>query len=79
MNFKIRVVENIGDDSIYTFGAPGTVLEVENGTLEDMEGYVWCGEFKTLDDIHKYFDKSGIPDIDNCFKTIFELVEEEKI
>jgi hypothetical protein len=73
MNFKIRVAENIGDDSIYTFGCPGTVLEVYNGTLEDIEGYVWCGEFKTPDDIHKYFNKSPL---DNRFETIFELVEE---
>ncbi|BCK01640.1 hypothetical protein [Anaerocolumna chitinilytica] len=73
-NFKIRVVENIGAESESTFGVPGTILYVVNGTLRDFEGYIWESNFQNLDEIHKFFNHSAI---DDCFATKFELVEEE--
>ena len=40
-NFKIRVVENIGEDSLETFGEVGNELEVINGKLIDLEDDSW--------------------------------------
>lgn len=71
MNFKIRVVENIGEDSQLTFGVPGTINEVTDGVLQDIEGFKWYGGFGGLNDINEFFNQS-------YFKTVFELVEEEQ-
>lgn len=73
-NFKIRVVENIGEDSLNVFGEPGTIFCLINGTIRDLEGYLWRTDFNNLDDVHKFFNGSAI---DDCFATKFELVEEE--
>lgn len=69
MNFKIRVVENIGTSSKITFGSPGITLEVENGTLIDTEKYRWQEDFENIKEINEYF-KCGI----GLFETEFELV-----
>lgn len=73
MNFKIVVTRNIGYESVNTFGKVGTVLEVKDGELIDIENFVWdnLGKyFKSIDDVNKLFSEA------DCFTTKFELVEE---
>lgn len=73
-NFRIRVVENIGELSEAAFGTPETIHEIISGTLTDSEGYSWIEDFRSLEEIHKFFNEKAI---DDCFSTKFELVEEE--
>lgn len=40
MNFKVIVVKNIGAFSYEKLGKPGTIHEVKNGVLKDMNGEV---------------------------------------
>jgi len=71
-NFKIRVVENVGEDSIETFGEVGNELEVINGKLIDLDDDSWsgCGTgFEDIDDVNDWFSDLG------DYGTVFELVE----
>ena len=72
-NFKIRVVENIGRHSDFTFGKVGDVLEVINGVLIDANGFkLGLSPLKSIDEIHDFIYDS---DID----TKFEFIEEIKL
>lgn len=74
MNGKIRVVENIGSDSEDTFGEPGTVLTVADGTFEDLDGFGWNypdeSGYEDVDQINEYFSE------EDEYRTVFELVED---
>jgi hypothetical protein len=77
MNFKIRVVENIGGDSQAAFGPPGTVLEIKDGTFTDLEGYEWDNKsllYEDISDIISHFSNQ----YPGWYSTAFELVEEEQ-
>ena len=70
---KIRVKENIGNDSKETFGEVGTLQNVENGKFDDLEGFTWSKNydpFNDVDDINEYFSYKDM------FQTVFELAEE---
>jgi len=71
-NFKVRVVENVGEDSADTFGEVGNEIEVIDGKLIDLDNDSWngCGTgFKDIDDINVWFSDLG------DYGTVFELVE----
>lgn len=73
MDFKIRVVENIGNWSEEIFGKAGTVLVVNNGEFFDLEGFLWnndCEPFKNIEEINTLFNERDF------WQTEFELVEE---
>lgn len=72
MNFKIRVVENLGVESKEAFGETGTILDVANGSLRDNEGFDWNNNFKNICEIHDYFNNGKL----DWYKTKFELVED---
>ena len=75
-NFKIRVVENIGDCSVDAFGSIGTVFEVKNGVFKDKEGFPWTNDgklYKSVEDINNQINKE-----DCSFRTRFELVKEQQ-
>ena len=72
-SFKVRVVENIGVDSIECFGEVGNELDVIGGQLIDLEDDSWngCGTgFEDIDDVNDWFSDLG------DYGTVFELVEE---
>lgn len=75
MNFKIRVVENIGRYSQDAFGKTGTVMQVTNGILTDFEGFQWGSHGITIRDIEGINKRLKHRSCD--YKTVFELVEEE--
>lgn len=75
-NFKIRVVENIGDCSVDVFGSIGTVFEVENGVFKDKEGFTWINDgktYKSIEDINNQINKEDL-----SFRTRFELIKEQQ-
>lgn len=75
MNFKIRVVENIGSDSVNAFGHVGNELSVQYGALEDLEGYEWnnCNSLlHDIEEVNEFFSE------DDSYQTVFELVESEE-
>ena len=75
MNFKVRVKENIGENSRECFGKPGTILEVKDGALYDIDGDGWksdCGRFISVEEINNEFD------LGLSYDTEFELVEEDE-
>lgn len=77
MNFKIRVVENIGEDSIENFGVPGTEINVVGGEFKDLLNYHWCKDgkcFQNIQEVNEYFNQD---DGATWFNTVFELVEEK--
>ena len=39
---KVRVKENIGKDSLFEFGTPGTIFEVKEGMIMSFRGMDWC-------------------------------------
>jgi len=67
-NFKIRVVENIGEESINCFGEIGNELEVVNEKLEDLSGDVWIA-LRGVDGVNALFGDADI------WQTVFELAE----
>lgn len=73
-NFKIRVQENIGSDSIRTFGEPGTVLHITNGLLLDNDGTTWKNDGKRYKNFREVVSHFSEPR-DN-YQTIFELIDE---
>lgn len=73
-NFKIRVVENTGNESNSLFGTVGSVFDIVNGKLEDKEGFCWDrgGEgFKDIFQVNEKFDGGA-------WGTVFELVGHTK-
>lgn len=76
MNFKIRVVENIGCYSGICIGPVGAIFNVIDGKFQDIMGYQWSGisitGFNDVAEINDYFEFT-----DN-YATKFELVEEEQ-
>ncbi len=75
-SYKIRVVENIGADSIRTFGPIGNVIEVKEGIIYDLRGYRWCSPslepYKSVEKINEAFSSTG----KRWFDSRFELVKE---
>jgi hypothetical protein len=74
MNFKIRVVENIGEYSEEIFGPVGFTHTVHKGGFHDLNGNKWSDGkkgFSNTDEINKYFADYA------CYNTVFALVEEE--
>ena len=69
MNFKVKVVANIGSDSAYFFGKVGTIHEVKNSILVDLLDNRWIA-----DNIEHINEKFGI---NGRMQTLFELVEED--
>lgn len=69
-NFKARVVENIGSESINVFGSVGNVIEVKDGEVKDgmCEDWYFC----SYDDL-----VCEISDEDDQYTTKFELVVDE--
>ena len=75
MNFKVRVKENIGENSRKYFGKPGTILEVKDGVLYDIDGDDWKSDydsFTSVEEINNEFD------LGFSYDTEFELVEEDE-
>lgn len=75
MNFKVRVKENIGENSREYFGKPGTILEVKDGVLYDIDGDDWKSDydsFTSVEEINNEFD------LGLSYDTEFELVEEDE-
>lgn len=74
MNFKIRVVENIGCYSGTCIGPVGTIFNVVDGKLQDIMGYQWNNiddtGFDNVKEINNYFT------LVDCYSTKYELVEE---
>ncbi len=76
MNFKIRVVENIGSWSKRLFGTPGTILVVTNGSFNDLDDFEWDYDdnpFSNIDEINEFFGE------EDQWNTIFELVVEQEV
>ena len=71
---KVRVKENIGRDSLFEFGTPGTVFEVkEDGMIMSFCGMDWCAWSEhecTIEALNRYFG------VEDQYQTVFELVEE---
>lgn len=68
--YKIKVVENVGDYSERTFGKPDTILQVDNGTLKDINGKEW-DKLPNIEEVNKelyYFEI--------LYKTRFKLLNE---
>lgn len=75
MNFKVRVKENIGENSREYFGKPGTILEVKDGVLYDIDGDDWKSDydsFTSVEEINNEFD------LGLSYDTEFELLEEDE-
>jgi hypothetical protein len=70
-DFKVKVVKNIGRESLEEFGAPGTVHEIKYGTLvhEDRE---WSNNHMG---IHSVEELNRILGNSPTFNTVFEKVE----
>jgi hypothetical protein len=76
MNFKIRVVENIGAYSYRKFGSPGSILRVIDGVFKDKESSIWTNDgekYNDPEDINKHFSEK------DEWQTLFELVEENRM
>lgn len=77
MNFRIRVVKNIGDWSEKCFGTPGTEFKVKNGSFRDRNCFKWdndlvpFNDFNDVEEINQYFGAN------DYWQTIFEEVNEE--
>jgi hypothetical protein len=74
MNFKIRVVDNIGEWSVESFGVPGTEFHIVDGRFTDLSNLHWENIFcpyNNIEVINKFFSE------DDEWQTVFELVEEE--
>jgi hypothetical protein len=74
-NFKVRVAENIGEESVDTFGSVGTILKVTYGVLTDLNGYVWDNAidrdcYESVEDLNNHFS------FGDEYQTVFEAVEE---
>lgn len=71
---KVRVKENIGRDSLFEFGTPGTAFEVkEDGMIMSFRGMDWCAWSEhecTIEALNRYFG------VEDQYQTVFELVEE---
>lgn len=67
MDFRIRVIENIGKDSEEQFGPPGTILDVVHGEIISLNGVIW-GCFENVQDINNYFSEK------DEYETVFTLV-----
>ena len=70
---KVRVKENIGKDSLFEFGTPGTVFEVKEGMIMSFRGMDWCkwSEHEcTVEALNKFFGE------EDQYQTVFELVKE---
>jgi hypothetical protein len=75
VNFKIRVVENVGRYSEESFGKPGNVLDVKDGLLKDLEDFIWSNNkelFGSIETINGRFGSTLAKD----WRTEFELVED---
>lgn len=75
MNFKVRVKKNIGKHSREHFGKLGTILEVKDGVLYDINGDDWksyCVGFTSVEEINNEFN------LGFSYDTEFELVEEDE-
>jgi hypothetical protein len=73
VNFKIRVVENIGVHSLFVFGEPGTVFEVLDGEFRDKKHHLWNQgglKYRGFKEVDKDFS------VIDEFQTKFELVED---
>lgn len=73
MNGKIRVVENIGEESEDAFGLDGSVLTVNDGVFMDIEGFPWSRDrvgFENIKQVNEYFATA------DEYQTKFELVED---
>lgn len=73
MNGKIRVVENIGEESENAFGLDGSVLAVNYGVFMDIEGFPWSRDrvgFENIKQVNEYFATA------DEYQTVFELVED---
>lgn len=77
MNFKIRVVENIGEDSIKSFGVPGTVHNVCYGKIVGDDDSSWTNDGKYYENIQEVNNHLGNRYRVEEWQTLFELVEEE--
>ena len=75
-SYRIRVVENIGADSIRTFGTVGNIIEVQDGIIHDLRGYRWCSPslepYSSVEQINEVFSSTK----KRWFDTSFELVKE---
>lgn len=78
IEFKVRVVQNVGELSKRNFGKPGTILKVKGRTIESEEFYPRYKKYKVN------FDSviNTIEELDNCMRkihpeyyTIFEEFE----
>lgn len=67
MDFKIRVIENIGEDSEKQFGPLDTILDVVAGEIRSFNGVIW-GNFENIQDINNYFSE------EDEYETVFALV-----
>lgn len=54
MDFRIRVIENIGENSKEQFGPPDTILDVVAGEIRTLQGHIW-GYFTDIEDINSCF------------------------
>lgn len=75
MNFKIKVVENIGSDSRVIFGDIGSIRAVTDGVLYDNDGFGWSNNgalFHNIEEVNAYFED------EDEYQTVFELAEEQE-
>lgn len=75
-NFKMKVVKNIGSNSVYHIGKVGTIIAVVDGKFPDPndESFPWTNEgklFKNFEQVSSYFSE------EDRFETIFELLEDD--
>lgn len=74
-NFKVRIVENIGERSGIVFGEKDNILEVKNGMLYHKTG-VWTGDNPngyTFESLKNYLSEQ------DDYQTIIELVKEDVV
>lgn len=68
-NFKVRVVENIGNESKTIFGKVGTIISVTDGKFKDFEGDGWYYD--------SYEEMTNNLSEHDWFETKFELLEDD--
>lgn len=68
MEFKMRVVRNIGIGSESSFGKPGTIHIVRDGEFTDLNETEWCINPNTVEHLNNWLSTTS-------YATEFELVE----